>query len=50
MSGFDNAAVDTEFFTGTEIKSNFLCALGHGVDDPLERLPRMAFKDACTII
>ena len=30
MSGFDNAGVDKEFFAGTKIRSNFLCALGHG--------------------
>src|ERR1700743_107119 len=30
MGGFDRAGVDKEFFAGTKIKSNFLCALGHG--------------------
>ena len=30
MSGFDNAAVDQAFFAGTDVKSNFLCNLGHG--------------------
>ena len=25
--------IDAEFFAGTEIKSNFLCTLGHG--DPM---------------
>jgi nitroreductase len=29
MSGFDNAAVDREFFAGTRIQSNFICCLGH---------------------
>ena len=29
MSGFDNALVDNEFFSGTTLKSNFLCNLGY---------------------
>ena len=51
MSGFDNEAVDREFFPGGRIKSNFLCALGHG--DPaglFERLPRPAFSEVCSIV
>jgi 3-hydroxypropanoate dehydrogenase len=47
MSGFDNAGVDREFFSGTNIKSNFICSLGHG--DPaslLPRLPRLSFEEA----
>ena len=27
MSGFDNAALDREFFAGTQVRSNFLCNL-----------------------
>lgn len=44
MSGFDNAAVDEAFFSGTSIRSNFISTLGHG--DPstiFERLPRPDF-------
>ena len=51
MSGFDNDAVDREFFPGGQIKSNFLCAIGYG--DPagvLERLPRPGFSEVCTIV
>jgi 3-hydroxypropanoate dehydrogenase len=51
MSGFDNASVDSEFFAGTNIKSNFICALGHG--DPagvFARNPRLAFDEACKIL
>jgi 3-hydroxypropanoate dehydrogenase len=51
MSGFDNAGVDAEFFAGTKIKSNFLCALGYA--DPAglyPRLPRLSFDAACTIL
>lgn len=46
MSGFDNAAVDAEFFAGTSIKSNFISTLGYG--DPatiFDRLPRPAFEE-----
>jgi len=50
MSGFDQAGLDAEFFSGTSIRSNFLCALGHGVDEPFPRLPRLTFEDACEIL
>ena len=51
MSGFDNAGVDAAFFAGTKIKSNFICAIGHG--DPAgvyPRNPRLSFDEACKII
>ncbi len=50
MSGFDNAGVDAEFFSGTTVKSNFLCALGHGTDESFTRLPRLSFEEACEIV
>jgi 3-hydroxypropanoate dehydrogenase len=51
MSGFNNAKVDAEFFTGTTIKSNFLCALGYGDASKLHpRSPRLTFEEACQII
>jgi 3-hydroxypropanoate dehydrogenase len=51
MSGFDNAGVDAEFFSGTEIKSNFLCNLGYG--DPAgiyPRSPRFDFDEMAKIV
>lgn len=51
MSGFDNAAVDREFFPDGTIKSNFLCNIGVG--DPskvMGRLPRLSFDEACRIL
>lgn len=51
MSGFDNAAVDAEFFGGTAVKSNFISTLGRG--DPatiFERLPRPAFDRFNTVL
>jgi 3-hydroxypropanoate dehydrogenase len=51
MSGFDNAAVDAQFFPDGRVKSNFLCNLGHG--DPskiLVRLPRLDFDEACALL
>lgn len=51
MSGFDNAGVDKEFFTGTSIKSNFLCNLGYG--DPaglFPRSPRFSFEEMAKIL
>ena len=50
MSGFDNAAVDREFFSGSKIKSNFLCNLGYGdVSGLFARSPRFEFAEFCTI-
>ncbi len=51
MSGFNNDALDKEFFAGTNIKSNFICAVGHG--DPagvFPRNPRLSFDEACKIV
>lgn len=51
ISGFDTKAVDAIFFGETALRSNFLCGLGHG--DPAKlfaRHPRLAFKDACTVL
>ena len=48
MSGFDAARMDAAFWAGTAVRSNFVCALGHG--DPakvLARSPRLAFDEAC---
>lgn len=45
MSGFNNDAVDAEFFAGTKVKSNFISTIGYG--DPatiFERSPRPAFE------
>jgi len=44
MSGFNNDAVDLEFFAGTKVKSNFISTIGYG--DPstiFERSPRPEF-------
>ncbi len=51
MSGFNNELVDEQFFSGTNIKSNFLCCLGYG--DPSKiffRLPRFDFDEVCKIV
>jgi 3-hydroxypropanoate dehydrogenase len=51
MSGFNNAKVDEAFFTGTTVKSNFLCNLGHGDASKLfPRNPRLTFEEACKIV
>jgi 3-hydroxypropanoate dehydrogenase len=51
MSGFDNAGVDREFFAGTQIKSYFLCNLGHGVPSSVRpRAARLGFDEACKIL
>jgi 3-hydroxypropanoate dehydrogenase len=51
MSGFDNAKVDSEFFAGTSLRSNFLCNLGVGDPEKLfPRSPRLTFDDACQLL
>ena len=51
MSGFDNVRVDQEFFSGTHVRSNFLCSLGYA--DPEKnypRAPRFDFEETCQIL
>ena len=51
MSGFDPAKVDAAFWAGTEVKTNFICTLGHG--DPSKvfaRNPRLDFDEACALV
>lgn len=51
MAGFNNTGVDTDFFSGTDIKSNFLCNLGYG--DPAgvyPRSPRFNFDEIAKIV
>lgn len=59
MSGFDNAKVDAEFFSSAagnppefvEVKSDFLCNLGHGDHSKLfPRSPRLGFAEACALL
>ncbi len=48
MSGFDHAKIDAAFWAGSSVKTNFICALGHG--DPakiFQRNPRLSFDEAC---
>jgi 3-hydroxypropanoate dehydrogenase len=51
MSGFDNAAVDAAFFSGTDVRSNFISTIGYG--DPstiFGRSPRPGFDRFNSII
>jgi 3-hydroxypropanoate dehydrogenase len=51
MGGFNHAGIDSEFFAGTEIKSNFLCNLGYGAPGGFRpRNERLAFDEACQIL
>jgi len=50
MSGFDNAKVDSAFFSSNGWRSNLLVNLGHG--DPaglFNRSPRLSFDEACLL-
>jgi 3-hydroxypropanoate dehydrogenase len=47
MSGFNNDAVDSEFFANSRIKSNFICSIGYGSDQNLfPRNPRLTFEES----
>jgi 3-hydroxypropanoate dehydrogenase len=51
MSGFDAAKLDAAFWSGTTVKTNFICTLGEG--DPakvLARSPRLSFEEACRLV
>lgn len=51
MSGFDAAAVDAEFWAGTDVRTNFICSIGRGTDAGLyPRAPRLAFEEAARIL
>ncbi len=51
MSGFDNEAVDRAFFPDGQVKSNFLCNLGHGDPEKLHpRSPRLDFDQVCRVL
>jgi nitroreductase len=51
MSGFDAAAVNAAFWSGTTVETNFICSIGRGTGEKLfPRLPRLSFEDACRIL
>jgi nitroreductase len=49
MTGFDNAAVDAEFFAGTSVKSLVVVNIGHPGENPwFDRLPRLDYDEVVT--
>ncbi len=51
MSGFDNAALDAEFFPDGRFRSNFLCNLGHADHaQTFPRGPRFDFEEVCQVL
>jgi 3-hydroxypropanoate dehydrogenase len=51
MTGFDNAAVDAEFFPGGQVKSNVLINIGYGDTGKLfPRSPRLAYGEIASTI
>ncbi|MBK17574.1 MAG: malonic semialdehyde reductase [Rhodospirillaceae bacterium] len=51
MSGFDNGAVDAEFFSDSSWRSNFVCNIGYGDDGAVpDRDPRLDFAEACKVL
>lgn len=50
MSGFDQNAVNKEFFPDGKVKSNFICSLGYADQSKtFPRGPRFAFDEICRI-
>jgi 3-hydroxypropanoate dehydrogenase len=50
MSGFDPAKIDAAFWAGSSVKTNFICALGHGdATKVFQRNPRLSFDEACQL-
>jgi 3-hydroxypropanoate dehydrogenase len=50
MSGFDAAKMDAAFWAGRNVRTNFICTLGHGNPAKLfARSPRLAFDEACAL-
>jgi 3-hydroxypropanoate dehydrogenase len=50
MSGFDPAKIDAAFWAGSSVKTNFICALGHGdATKVFRRNPRLSFDEACQL-
>lgn len=50
MSGFDAGLVDAAFWSGTAVRTNFICALGHADPSSLHpRHPRLPFDEACRL-
>ena len=51
ISGFDNAKVDSLFFAGTSIRSNFICNLGYAdLAKMYRKFDRFAFDEVCEIV
>ena len=51
MSGFNNEAIEKEFFADTSFKINFICNLGYADgQNEHSRLPRWNFDQVCKII
>lgn len=51
MGGFDVLAVTRRFFPQGGVEVNFLCNLGYGASsDTYQRLPRLAFDEACRVV
>jgi 3-hydroxypropanoate dehydrogenase len=51
MSGFDQNAVNTEFFEGSTWRVNLLCGIGHGDTTKIfDRSPRLDFDEVAEIL
>ena len=51
MSGFDHPRVNATFFAGTDVRANFICAIGWGSAEALmPRNPRLPFAEVNSIL
>jgi|SRR5471030_1611400 len=51
MSGFDTERINAEFFGSSSWSINLIVNIGYGLPDKVfDRLPRLLFNEACTIL
>ena len=51
MQGLDKEEADRAFWAGTEVRTNFICSIGHGDESTVfKKLPRFDFDQVCEII
>lgn len=51
MSGFDAPAVDRAFWSGTSVRTNFLCNIGYGDHAAVKpRGPRLPYAEVCQLL
>ena len=51
MQGLDKKAADAVYWSGTSVKTNFICSVGYGNEITVfKKLPRFEFDEVCEIL